>query len=322
MNSIRLFAVAGMIVLMTAVPRPAAAAEAQTVAMATNAAGQTGYIASLIEAKGISKAHGLKINNMMMDFTEAANALRLGRAVASTMQPSTAVNLRKSGTDVKLLAAQLWSGNAFLVRKDAPYKNFADLKGKKLGNFSRTTGAYFFSAVIAKENGLDIEKDFQSVPAETVALMALLERGEVDAINLQEPHVTRMLVSGRYRVLLDFDTELQRIFGAQPLKTGVAVLKETADKQPELVKAIRAAYIDGIKVIKAGQDKDFFEANAKELFGLKTPEEITAGLKRNRENYADVWGDKFFESQNKMLQQGMALGLLPSVGNLSDLWIK
>ena len=322
MKSMRLFAVVGMIALMTAIPWPAAAAEAQTVAMATNAAGQTGYIAALIEAKGISKAHGLKINNMMMDFTEAANALRMGRAVASTMQPSTAVNLRKSGTDVRLLAAQLWSGNAFLVRKDAPYKNFADLKGKKLGNFSRTTGAYFFSAVIAKENGLDIEKDFQNVPAETVALMALLERGEVEAINLQEPHVTRMLISGRYRVLLDFDTELLRIFGAQPLKTGVAVLKETADKQPELVKAIRAAYIDGIKVIKAGQDKDFFEANAKELFGLKTPEEITAGLKRNRENYADVWGEKFFESQNKMLQQGIALGLLPSVGNLNDLWIK
>jgi ABC-type nitrate/sulfonate/bicarbonate transport system substrate-binding protein len=322
MNLRSLTAVAGMIALMAAALRPAGAAEAQTVAMATNAAGQTGYIAALIEAKGISKAHGLKINNMMMDFTEAANALRLGRAVASTMQPSTAVNLRKSGTDVRLLAAQLWSGNAFLVRKDTPYKNFADLKGKKLGNFSRTTGAYFFSAVIAKENGLDIEKDFQSVPAETVALMALLERGEVEAINLQEPHVTRMLVSGRYRVLLDFDNELQRIFGAQPLKTGVAVLKETADKQPELVKAIRAAYIDGIKVIKAGQDKDFFEANAKELFGLKTPEEVTAGLKRNRENYADVWGEKFFESQNKMLQQGMALGLLPSVGSLTELWIK
>ena len=294
----------------------------QPVAIATNAAGQTGYIAALIEDKGISKAHGLKINNMMMDFTEAANALKLGRAVASTMQPSTAVNLRKGGTDVRILAAQIWSGNAFLVRKDAPYKKLADLKGKKIGNFARTTGAYFFSAVIAKENGLDIEKDFQSIPVETGALMALLERGEVEAINLMEPHVTRMLLSGKYRVLVDFDSELQRIFGAQPLKTGVAVLKETADKQPELIKAIRAAYIDGIKVIKMGQDKDFFQTHAKEHFGLSTPEEVAAGMKRNRENFADVWGERFFDSQNKMLQQGMALGLLPNAGNLNDLWIK
>ena len=315
-------AIVSLILALAPAPQWAAAAEPRTVAIATNAAGQTGYIAALIEDKGISKAHGLKINNMMMDFTEAANALKLGRAIASTMQPSTAVNLRKGGTDVRILAAQIWSGNAFLVRKDAPYKKLADLKGKKIGNFARTTGAYFFSAVIAKESGLDIEKDFQSIPVETGALMALLERGEVEAINLMEPHVTRMLLSGKYRVLVDFDSELLRIFGAQPLKTGVAVLKETADKQPELVKAIRAAYIDGIKVIKTGQDQDFFQSHAKEHFGLRTPEEVAAGMKRNRENFADAWGERFFESQNKMLQQGMALGLLPSVGNLNDLWIK
>ncbi len=309
-------------VTLAVAPHAAKAVDLQPVSIATNAAGQTGYIAALIEDKGISKAHGLKINNMMMDFTEAANALKLGRAVASTMQPSTAVNLRKGGTDVRILAAQIWSGNAFLVRKDAPYKKLADLKGKKIGNFARTTGAYFFSAVIAKENSLDIEKDFQSIPLETGALMAMLERGEVEAINLMEPHVTRMLLSGKYRVLVDFDSELQRIFGAQPLKTGVAVLKETADKQPDLVKAIRAAYIDGIKLIKTSEDKDFFQSHAKELFGLSTPEELAAGIKRNRENFADAWGDRFFESQNKMLQQGIALGLLPSVGDLTDLWIK
>ena len=134
--------------------------------------------------------------------------------------------------------------------------------------------------------------------------------------------VTRLLVSGKYRVLVDFDVELQRIFGAPPLKGGIAVLKETFDKQPELVKAIRAAYVDGIKVIKSGEDKDFFESHAKELFGLSTPEEIAAGMKRNRENFADIWGEKFFESQNKILQKGIALGLLPDVGNLNDLWIK
>jgi ABC-type nitrate/sulfonate/bicarbonate transport system substrate-binding protein len=318
----RLVAASAILISIAAAPRPGTAAEPQAVAIATNAAGQTGYLAAVIEAKGISKAHGLKINNLMMDFTEAANALRLGRALASTMQPSTAVNLRKTGTDVRLLAPQLWSGNVFLVRKDAPYKKLADLKGKKIGNFSRTTGAYFFSAVIAKENGLDIEKDFQTVQGEMAALMTWLERGEVEAINLQEPHVTRMLVSGRYRILLDFDSELLRIFGAQPLKTGVAVLKETADKQPQLLKAIRAAYSDGVKAIKTGQDKDFFENNAKELFGLRTPEEITAGFKRNRESYADAWGDKFFEAQNKILQQGIVLGLLPSTGNLNELWIK
>jgi ABC-type nitrate/sulfonate/bicarbonate transport system substrate-binding protein len=299
-----------------------AASALQTVAMATSASGQTGYIAALIEARGIATAHGLKIENMRMDFTEAANALRLGRAVASAMQPSTAVNLIKSGTNIRLITPQVWSGNSWVVRKDSPYKTFSDLKGKKIGNFARVTGAYFFSAVIAKQKKLDIERDFQAIPAETGALIALLERGEVEAINMFEPHTTRLVLSGKYRVLLDFDNDLAQIFGAPPLKSTVGMLKETVEKQPALVKALRAAYVDGIKLIKSGKDEDFFKANAKEFFNLSTSEEIAAGIIKNRENYADLWGSSFFESQNKILQIGVSLGLLPNVGNLNDLWIK
>jgi NitT/TauT family transport system substrate-binding protein len=294
----------------------------QTINVATSAAGQSGYIAALIENKGLDVKYGIKINNMMMDFTEAANAVKLGRTTASAMQPSTAVNLVKSGTDIRLITPQIWSGNSWVVKKDAPYKSFGDLKGKKIGNFARVTGAFFFSAVIAKEKKLDIEKDFQNVPAETGALIALLERGEVEAINMFEPHTTRLVMSGKYRVLVDFDIELEQIFGAPPLKSTVGMLKETVEKQPHLVKALRSAYTDAVQTIKAGQDEDFFKAKAKELFNLSTPEEVTAGMKQNKANFADKWGDAFFQSQNQILQSGISLGLLPNIGDLNNLWIK
>lgn len=305
-------------------PKPTAqlAREIRTVTVATSMSGQSGYLAALIEKREIAAKHGLKIENLPMDFTEAANALKLGRAMASTMQPSTAVNLKSTGTNVRLIAPQLWSGNAWVVRKDSPYQTFKDLKGKKIGNFSRVTGAYFFSAVIAKEQGLDIEKDFQSVQAETAALMALLERGEVEAINMFEPHVTKLVLTGKYRVLLDFDAELQRIFGSPPLKSGLAVLKETAERDPELVKALQAAYAEGVQVVKSGQDEEFFRANAKEFFGLTAPEQINASIPRNRDNFADQWSESFFEAQNKILKTGMDLGLLPNVADLKDLWAK
>ena len=294
----------------------------QTINVATSAAGQSGYIAALIENKGFDAKYGIKINNMMMDFTEAANAVKLGRTTASAMQPSTAVNLVKSGTDIRLITPQIWSGNSWVIKKDSPYKSFGDLKGKKIGNFARVTGAFFFSAVIAKEKKLDIEKDFQNVPAETGALIALLERGEVEAINMFEPHTTRLVMSGKYRVLVDFDIELEQIFGAPPLKSTVGMLKETVEKQPHLVKALRSAYTDAVQTIKAGQDEDFFKAKAKELFNLSTPEEVTAGMKQNKANFADKWGDAFFQSQNKILQSGISLGLLPNIGDLNNLWIK
>ena len=137
-----------------------------------------------------------------------------------------------------------------------------------------------------------------------------------------EPHTTRLVMSGKYRVLTDFDIELENIFGAPPLKSTVGMLKETVEKQPALVKAIRGAYGDAIQVIKAGQDEEFFKSKAKELFNLSTPEEITAGLKQNKANFADKWGESFFQSQNKILQSGISLGLLPNIGDLNNLWIK
>jgi ABC-type nitrate/sulfonate/bicarbonate transport system substrate-binding protein len=318
-----LFLIAVIWMISVAVtPRAMAGQALQPVNVATAATGQSGYIAALIENKGLDVKYGLKITNMMMDFTEAANAIKLGRAQASAMQPSTAVNLVKSGTDIRLITPQIWSGNSWVVKKDAPYKSFADLKGKKIGNFARVTGAFFFSAVIAKEHKLDLEKDFQSIPAETGALLALLERGDVEAINMFEPHVTRMVMSGRYRVLVDFDIALEEIFGAPPLKSTVGMLKETVEKQPALVKAIRGAYIDAVKLIKSGQDEEFFRSKAKEFFNLSNPEEVTAGIKVNKENFADKWGDGFFQSQNKILQSGISLGLLPNIGDLNQIWVK
>jgi ABC-type nitrate/sulfonate/bicarbonate transport system substrate-binding protein len=323
MRFTRLRLILPLCVLAEFLPVLAGAGQALTpINIATSAAGQSGYIAALIENKKLDNKYGIKITNMMMDFTEAANAVKLGRTLASSMQPSTAVNLVKSGTDIRLIAPQIWSGNSWVVRKDAPYKSFADLKGKKLGNFARVTGAYFFSAVIAKEQKLDIEKDFQNIPAETGALIALLERGEVEAINMFEPHTTRLVMSGKYRVLLDFDIELENIFGAPPLKSSVGILKETVEKQPQLLKAIRGAYTDAIHIIKTGQDEDFFKSKAKELFNLSTPEEVAAGFKQNQANAADKWGDAFFQSQNKILQSGISLGLLPNIGDLNNLWVK
>jgi hypothetical protein len=34
------------------------------------------------------------------------------------------------------------------------------------------------------------------------------------------------------------------------------------------------------------------------------------------------WGDSLFQSQNKILQSGIGLGLLPNIGELNVLWIK
>ena len=55
---------------------------------------------------------------------------------------------------------------------------------------------------------------------------------------------------------------------------------------------------------------------------MSTPEEVAAGFKQNQANAADKWGEGFFQSQNKILQSGISLGLLPNIGDLNNLWVK
>jgi ABC-type nitrate/sulfonate/bicarbonate transport system substrate-binding protein len=104
----------------------------------------------------------------------------------------------------------------------------------------------------------DLDNAFLSrIRERSEGLMALMERGKVEAINMFEAHTTRLVLSGKYRVLLDFDNDRAQIFGAPPLKSIVSMLKERVEKRSALVKALRAAYVDGIKLIKSGKDEDF-----------------------------------------------------------------
>ena len=86
-----------------------------------------------------------------------------------------------------------------------------------------------------------------------------------------EPHVTRTVMSGRYRVLVDFDITLEQIFGAPPLKSTVGMLIETVDKQPQLVKALRGAYADAVKMIESDRTKSSSSQRRRNFSNSATP---------------------------------------------------
>lgn len=296
------------------------------VRVASILSGQAGYLTALIQHLGLGEEHGLALEVTDLGFVEAANALRQDRADVALMSTNSIVGLRaEQDFDSVVIGPSNWSGNAWVVRQDAPYESFEDLQGERLGNFPRTAGAYFFSAVLADAQELSIEDDFESVEADVAALVALLENGEVEAANLFEPHVSRMLTSGDYRVLVDFDEQFEELLGARPLKAGYAATPEWVEENPEALTGIQAAFADAIQVIKDGEDEEFFRDNAEELFGLTTPEQVEAGFERNRLSYVaqDEWSPEDVEVQNEILQQGIDLGLLPepSEGWKEEVWL-
>lgn len=286
------------------------------------ASGQGGYVMRVAEEFGLAEKHGLDLQVFEMGFTEAGNALQLGRVDVGIIQPSTALNLRRSGFDVQMVAPVLWSGNFFVVKADSPYETLEDLVGKRIGNFSQVTGAYFFSQVMARAKGLDIEEDFEQAIAATGALIALLERGDVEAINMFEPFVSRMLSSGEYRAPIDFDAEFEELFGTRPIKNTVGAQRQFIEENPEAIRRIQLVLRDAIDIILAGEDEVFFRQVGRDFFGLQDEAQLNAGFARNRLSYVDSrsWSDEMTDGQNAILQSGIDLGLLPNAPFWEDVF--
>lgn len=76
-----------------------------------------------------------------------------------------------------------------IARKDKGVETVADLKGRKVGVTAGTTGQFFLNALLA-ENGI-LGTDVEEVDIDPSKLPAALERGEVDAIVVWEPHARR-----------------------------------------------------------------------------------------------------------------------------------
>jgi len=307
-----------VLILLFAFANPGLSQQVPPLTMGTVAAGVGGYTARLMHEKGIDVKHGVRIKSIEMGFDEMSNALFLGRVDLALLQPSTAVLMRKQKRMVRIFAPFNWSANQIVVPVHSAYKRLEDLKGKKVGGFPRTTGAHFFLSVLSNLKGIDVEKDFRLQPAETGVLLALLDRKEVDAIVMFDPHTSKLIATGNYRVLMDFDEEFEKLVGYKALKTGIGAREEWLKKNPELVEKIRGIYAETLAL--AAKDRAFFNQYGGEYFGLKTEKQFATAWERLGPQYATQWGEGLFKSQTKLLEMGISSNILPAGASTDVFW--
>ena len=295
-----------------------------SLSIAEAASGQGGYIMQVVEEFGLDEKHGLDIEASSLSFTEAAAVLGQGEVEVGLIQPSTVVNMAQQGVELEIIAPVLWSGNAFVVPADSTVESIEDLQGETIGNFSPVTGAYFFSAVLAAASGLSIEEDFEQVVAETGALIALLERGDVVAINMFEPHVTKLIVTGDYKVAVDFDSAFEERYGSSPIKNTLGASSEWIEDNPEAVSRVQAMMKEAAGIILAGEDEELFMEIGSEWFGLEGEEQLQAAFERNPAAYVspDEWTQEMVEVQTTIVEDGIDMDLLPQPESPSilDMW--
>ncbi|HEX8834722.1 MAG TPA: aliphatic sulfonate ABC transporter substrate-binding protein [Abditibacteriaceae bacterium] len=170
---------------------------------------------------------------------EVLEALRAGIIDIAYTGPYPPINAYGKAKDVVLLAGAATGGTEISVRKDAPYKTIADLKGKVIGvnQLGSTVDAMVrFNLINAK---LRPGKDVRLIEVKPAEQADALKRKEVDAVAAPAPWPSQVVVNGEGRPLLDWK-QIQD--GGNYLAGVVFTTKKFAEANPQLVKNFVAAH--------------------------------------------------------------------------------
>jgi len=131
---------------------------------------------------------------------ELKEAMISGRLKAAMLLAPMAMDLADKGIPVKVVALGHRSGAVIMVGKDAPYKSFADLKGKRVAIPSRFAVDHIFVRKMLKREGMTIN-DIQVIEMPPPDMPAALLAGAVEAYATGEPFGAKSEMAGYARVL-------------------------------------------------------------------------------------------------------------------------
>ena len=160
-----------------------------------------------------------------------------------------------------------------IARKDKGIATARDLKGKKVGTPARTTGQFFLNAFLT-DRGVPA-KEVQAIDINPSDLPVALEKNDVDAIVIWEPHgyYAQELLGDKATRLPDLDIYKETF--------NFVVMKDYAATHPELL----------AKFLRATDAATTFIVENKE----ESRELVAENLDLDRKVTAAIWDDFVFE---------------------------
>lgn len=143
------------------------------------------------------------------------------------------------------------ASGALFVKAAGPYKTFADLKGKTVGDTAlQSTGTTWTRIALWKKHGVNVaydNGDYNWVEMPAAALLGALQTGRIDAGNLLHLQAFEALKSGEYQPLQATAQDLYDLFGVREV-SAVNV------GYPDRLDARTASFEEFDRMIKASVD--------------------------------------------------------------------
>ena len=295
--------------------RPSArAAELPTVEVGLPQDGLFGLGGQYILDKGLDRKNGFIMKPRWAGVPEIQRLLGIKAISVGLMTPEAGLRANLRDVPIRFLQPYQMSHMYVLVRKDAPYKSVEDLKGKAVALTSEVTTLYNLFDFMMRKRGVNIEKDFQLKKLGAPAIIAVLEKGEVEAGLIWEAHVSRLVTTGKYRTLLGFRDELSRLLNVKVMPViWLAGLEPWVKENGPMVSRLRSAWTEAYRGVQ--QDEAHFRKYAKPFFGLEKAEDLALAWQRTKIFLlpADfIWPDQpTLKAQKSFLREGVELGMFP-----------
>ncbi|WDV45137.1 ABC transporter substrate-binding protein [Clostridiaceae bacterium M8S5] len=160
------------------------------------------------------------------------------------MPVNTAAKLYNKGVDIKLTNVDTW-GVMYLASTDSNFKEWKDLKGKKLYIPYKSAPPDIVTQFFLKENGLEVGVDVELVYSTPPQIAQMMKAGKIKyAVNIQ-PFITASQMGNKdVKVVFDYMKEWKKVNGGEyeiP-NAGIVTNKKFLKQNKELVELFESEY--------------------------------------------------------------------------------
>ncbi len=272
------------------------------------------------EMAGIFEKNGIDVEVDVRPFAGHMAALPAKEVPCSSYAGTAAIARITKGLDFVIVGGGLTVMQEVFVKKDSPVKSIGDLRGKKFGTWSTGAGAFKATrAVIIDGHGMDVinKKDVDLKQAAAPALLALLDRGDVDSMfNISSLTVRAASQPDKYRSVF-VPNDYWKSKTGQPIVWSAPLVcwREWVDEDRKRAAGFSSAVMESMRWLRNPKNFDQAEAKFAKVTGIKNKAE--AGVYRDwlqkNKVFLAKWDKETVDHQWNFLDMAKQRGVLDFV---------
>lgn len=267
---------------------------------------------------GIFRKKGIDLAVDVRPFAGFLAGLPSGQSKVGTYSGIDAIDKINEGLDWVIIGPALTVVEEVIVRKDAPFKTVADLRGKRFGTWSTGAGAFkCVRAAAIDAFNIDIVKDTKLKQVAGPALTDLLERGQIDAMtNISSLTMDTEAQPEKFRVLFSPNEYWEQKTGYPIMWTAPNVAwRSWVEQDPARAKNFAAATEDSFRWLRNPDNLDAAVKKYGTLAAVTKPADVAEYKEwlEKKHMFLTRWDNKVAGAQWTFLDLCQRTGIITKV---------